>query len=402
MRLATSTVQRMQLDAVVNGQAELVRKQSALASGNRITKPSDDPLGAAQAREAHSALAASGAFRSNQDTAKNRLGLAESTLGTVVDNLQSVRERLIQAGNGALSNSERKGIAAELRQRYTELIGLANADDGTGRALFGGLASDGKPFAQAAGGVIYSGDEAVEEVAVGPGSRMATSANGADVFLRVPTGTGVFTTGRAAGATGTAIADLGRVVDATQLTGNNYEIRFSVGGSTTYEIFDTTSNSSVAAGLPYQSGQAISFAGMSFNVNGAPNNGDAITVKSGETATMFDAISRAISALEAPQVNSTDAAAYSQALRNSTDMLDRGLERVADKRSELGERLSQLDRIGQHTDQRDLLQQAEIARVEDIDFAKAISEFTAQQNAVQAALQSYAQVARTNLLEYLR
>lgn len=402
MRLATATIQRMQLDSVLNGQAELVRRQAALASGNRITKPSDDPLGASQAREAHSAIAANAAFRTNQDTARNRLGLAESTLGSVVDNLQGIRERLVQAGNGALSASERKGIAAELRQRYGELIGLANADDGTGRALFGGLSSNGKPFSTTTTGVAYHGDEAVEEVAVGPNSRLATSASGSDVFLRVPTGNGVFTTGRSPTSTGTALADLGRVTDAAQLTGNDYEIRFSVGGTTTYHIYDTTTHSTLVAGVPYQSGAAIAFAGMTFNVTGTPDHGDAMTVTSGATASMFDSVTQAITALEATSTTAGDGARFNQALRNATDLLDRSLERVADQRSQLGDRLAQLDSMGDFIDQRDLLQKAEIARVEDIDFAEAISAFTAQQTSVQAALQSYAQVARTNLFEYLR
>jgi flagellar hook-associated protein 1 FlgK len=71
------------------------------------------------------------------------------------------------------------------------------------------------------------------------------------------------------------------VLDDTQLTFQDYEIRFT--DSATYDIVNATTGATVAAGQPYAPGAAIDFEGMRVvisNVSGAPAAGDVFAVNS--------------------------------------------------------------------------------------------------------------------------
>ena len=86
-----------------------------------------------------------------------------------------------------------------------------------------------------------------------------------------------------------------------------------------------------------------------------------------------------------------------QALAN----IDKGLERLHNMRGYAGELLNRADRITGDQENRSIQLEADRSRAEDLDMINGLSEFQNAQVGYQAALQSYAQVQKLSLFNYI-
>src|SRR5574343_1985735 len=98
-------------------QASLSGLQENLTSGKKVVRASDDPTGAAQAERARNRLQRVATYQRALELQRNSIASAESTLGNVIDTLQSFRELVVSAGSGAKTALDRQTIA-------TQLVGL--------------------------------------------------------------------------------------------------------------------------------------------------------------------------------------------------------------------------------------------------------------------------------------
>lgn len=401
MRISTAQMYQSNSATITAKQAELARIQDQLSTGLRIASLADDPAAAAGASGLRSEVAASGQFEQNRQLALEHLSFAENVLGAVTDNLQSAREALVNAGNGALSDSDRKTIAGRLKESLASLVGLANSADGKGGFLFSGFRENAPPFAASAAGVNYVGDDGVRLINVSPSRSVVTAFNGADVFMRIPNGNGVFSNTALAANSGTGTIDGGRVTDAAALTGNSYEIRFQAGaGGTTYDVWDTTNNVALGTGAPYTSPAAIALPGGSVTIQGAPATGDIFAVVPSGKQDIFTTLRDAITLLDTPA--NGNITKVSNGLRTALTDIDQALTHTSDQRSAAGARINELERLGDLGAARESDLKATLSSLEDVDYVKTISDFTVAQSGLQAALSSYARIAKSNLFDYLR
>ena len=81
--------------------------------------------------------------------------------------------------------------------------------------------------------------------------------------------------------------------------------------------------------------------------------------------------------------------------------VDRSIERFATTRTVVGERLRALDAHEQALESGSIEAQSRLSALVDVDFARAVSELTQNQTTLQAAMQSYAQVSKMTLFDYL-
>lgn len=191
-RVSTAGLHQQGVAAMLLQQARLAKVQQQLATGQRLTRAADDPAAAASALALDQALAELNRFGENARHLTHRLRLEEGALAGAGEVLARVRELAVAVNNGAYTDTERKAVAVELRQRLGELVGLANSGDGTGRYLFGGAQDGSEPFADSSSGVTYNGDQTQRLIAVAPGVELADGDPGSEVFQRVPGGTDVF------------------------------------------------------------------------------------------------------------------------------------------------------------------------------------------------------------------
>ncbi len=401
MRISTAQMYQRTAATITGKQSDLAAIQNQLSTGKRSATLADDPAAAAGASVLRSDLAANGQFEQNRQIAQQRLSFAENTMGAVTESLQSARELLVSAGNGGYSDSDRKTIAGQLRAGLATLIGLANSADGQGGYLFAGFREDTPPFIDTSTGVGYVADDGARQINVSRTRSIVTAFNGADVFMRIPNGNGVFTTAANTLNSGGGIVDGGRVTNPAALTGNSYEIRFQTGsGGTTYDVWDTTNNAAVSIGSTYISPASIALPGLSVNIEGAPANGDVFDVAPNGNQDIFTTLSNAINLLDAPV--SGNIARISNGLRVALTNLDQAITHVSDQRGIAGARLNELDQLGELGSARDVDLRSTLSSLEDIDYVKTISDFTVAKTGLDAALSTYARSANTSLFDYLR
>ena len=402
MRISTSMLHEVAVGGILKNQAELVQLQSQLSSGRRIQNASDDPIGSARVMQLTEAKATNEQFASNQASALNAIGLSEQTLSHAGDALQNIRDLVVQAGGGGLAPSDRQAIVQQIRQQYESLIGIANTRDGEGKFLFAGAKGDVQPFAATTTGATYNGDQTQRVTQVTGTRTLAVSENGAEIFERIRAGNGKFTTAGGAANTGTGNIDLGRVVDSAAYTGHQYRLQFAVsGGITTYDVLDVTAATTVSTGNAYSSGSAIQVAGMQFAVSGAPAAGDTFDLAPSPNQSVFTTIQQAIAAISAPQETGAQQAQATTRLGAALGNLDQGLERTLSVRAKFGASLAELGALGESNSSTDLALRSQISEIMDVDYAKAVSDFARQKQALDAAQASYAQIMKRSLFDIL-
>ena len=147
LRIATSQVYDRNIFAMQRAQTALHQTQQQVASGRKMVVPSDDPVRAARSLEFQQSQGVNRQFLENIGYAKDLLSLTDSRLTQMSDTLQYLRDKFVQAGDGALAASDRAALASDLRSQLAHLVGLANSQDGQGNYLFGGFKNDRPPIA---------------------------------------------------------------------------------------------------------------------------------------------------------------------------------------------------------------------------------------------------------------
>jgi len=152
-RVSTNQFFKLSTDRMSQQQGELIKIQSQLSSGQRVLKPSDDPLAMSVALGATAGVRTIESYQSNITYLNNQLGQMDVTFQSASDVMVSIKEAMLQAGNSTLSVSDREIIAQDLEGRMQELRGLANQRNANGEYIFSGTFQDREPF-QTPGGAI--------------------------------------------------------------------------------------------------------------------------------------------------------------------------------------------------------------------------------------------------------
>ncbi|MFZ2301262.1 MAG: flagellar hook-associated protein FlgL [Gallionella sp.] len=410
MRISTNTIYDSNVAALGQQQTRLFQTQQQVSTGRRMQTASDDPVAAARAISVNQADAMNTQYAANRTALRHTLSLAESNLQTVTSLLQDVHAAAVNAGNGSFTDYDRRTVATELSGKLQELIGLANSTDGAGNYLFSGFQSKTQPFSDVAGTITYGGDDGQRLIQANASRQIASSDSGADIFMRIKNGNGTFVTKPAVANTGTGVISIGSVSNPASLTGLNYSVVFTVTPGVagapdviTYAVNDTTTPAVVSAGNPYVSGQDITFAGMKFDIQGTPANGDTFTVTPSTNESIFKTVSDLITALNTPAATVANGGTTSMvnSLGRGLNNLDNVLNNVLSVRASLGLRLQEVDALQTAGDDLSLQYKQTLSQLQDIDYNKAISDLAQQQMSLQAAQKSFATVSSLSLFSYI-
>lgn len=413
MRIATSMIFDGGVGNINKQWFSLLKLQQQVASGRRILSPADDPVAAARALEVTQSKDILAQYSTNQQNATSALGLEESQLSSINDMFARLKELTVQAGNASLSASDRKSIAIELRSRFDELLGIANAADGQGQYLFSGYMGSTQPFGgtvdhlNAGNEISYFGDDGQRKLQVSATRHLEVSDSGNDIFNRISNGNGYFVTDYAAANTGTGVIDAGNVTDPAAwkaLANQNLTISFTVtGGVTTYDIVDGASTTLVS-GATYQSNQPIVVpgAGISVTIAGDPASGDSFTLKPSSSQSIFKTLANLIGALESGNTAlPAGSAQYSNEIGFALRDFDRANDNVLRVRAMVGSRLNELESLDNVNQDQTLQYQQTLSNLQDLDYAKTISDLTRKQTDLQAAQQSFTRISKLSLFDYL-
>ena len=158
---------------------------SQISSGVRLTGIGDGPVAAAQNVQISAQIAADSTFTQTAATTTARMQVVDSTLGSVVDQINQAISVAAAGNNGTNNASDRTSVAAELSSIRDEILGLANTSY-SGTYLFSGSQNGSAPFAldtsTSPASVTYSGDNLVNYVNTPGGQSIATNLPGNQIF----------------------------------------------------------------------------------------------------------------------------------------------------------------------------------------------------------------------------
>ena len=449
-RVGTANMYDNSIRNVSARQTSLVNLQENLTSGKRVVRASDDPVSAAQAERALTRISRIQTEQRALENQRNAIAQAESTMGDAIGLVQEARQLMVNAGNGALSSSERATIANQLQSLRDQLTAVANRTDTNGIPLLGALGSAQSPFMgplNSTPDYLFAGQAGQT---ASDGVTLPNTLDGDSAFMFDAKRDGSFhaaiTPGTSTvivpGATTPSVPAMGqpnRALTTSAITvaeGTNFNKNPATGLAYTYSVsfsnvtLDPATNtlsatynvSSTDPAFVPPAAQTLNPIKIGekgeFNINGlppgmsmkvttlptkavdgtitlSPANGDTINIS--PQASVFSVIDKAIAEIKAAPNSNVAAQASGQALAN----IDIGLERMSNIRSYAGELLNRADRITGDQSKRSEQLEADRSRAEDLDMIKGISDFQNQQTGYQAALQTYASVQKLSLFNYI-
>ena len=300
----------------------------------------------------------------------------------------------MQANNASQSASSREALGNELALLSDQLMSIANQQDASGRYLFSGLQTDRPPFVSTAEGVAFVGDQRQREILYGPGQQMADGDSGADIFasrsagdLSISLDAGNSGDMSVISSFGTPPFDVSTGDVSLTFAGDQYEIRDSAG------TLLQTGN--------WQSGEDIQIGDWSLSLRGQADSGDRIVFSVSDQRLIFDELNDLVLALGSGGEDPAGRAQLTQNLEQGLVSIDRVLSQLSDTRSDVGNRLQQLETQQSVNADEALNLQENLSNIEDIDLTETISAFNAQLLYVQAAQSAFAKVQGLSLFQYL-
>lgn len=399
MRISTSMIYELGVDAITRNTSTLVRTQEQIASGRRILTASDDPVAAAQSLVTREAMAANARYKDGIAGAQDALAQQDTVLGQISDLLQEVRDTALAGGNDSLADADRRALANDIASRLEQLVGLANSRGGNGEYLFSGYQSKTMPFTSSGGVVTYNGDQGRPSVEVAPGRVLQMAANGHSLLMQTRTGNGTFAVSPAATNSGSLVVGGSTVADPSLITGHSYSIQFTAPG--TFDVVDVTVGTTLSTGNTYVPGSAIAVDGMRVVLKGSPATGDAVALDPSAPQSIFETLRDLTTSLGLPGGTPAMAAARANGLTAAVSNIDQALEHILEARSDGGAKLRELDLLSAGMEDRDVQYQRTLSRLEDLDYSQALTRFAQQQAALEAAQKSFLKMSSLSLFDQL-
>ena len=184
---------------------QLSQTQEQLSTGYQINRPSDNPFGAALAISLNGQVSAYSAYQSNVTQGTAWVESASSSLESIQQTVQSVRELVVEGANGTMNSTDLKDAAQEVMQYISQIKQSADAQY-DGSYLFAGDAVTTQPWPSAAtaadpaGQDTYAGNTNSISYAIGPSTQMAVNFNLYGVFGNGNTGGTAGSTSNGGGA----------------------------------------------------------------------------------------------------------------------------------------------------------------------------------------------------------
>ena len=140
-RINTNVQALSSLRTLQNTNNQLGMRQLRLSTGSRLNRAEDDTAGYGIAKKLQAKVRGQAQALSNIGDAKSMLTVAEGSLNSIMDILQNMKEKTIQAANDTLGASERTAIKNELNALSAEVTDIIADAEFNGTTLFGATGS---------------------------------------------------------------------------------------------------------------------------------------------------------------------------------------------------------------------------------------------------------------------
>jgi flagellar hook-associated protein 3 FlgL len=417
MRVSTAQFYLQSSQQMSSKTSDVNEQMAYLTSGKRILTAKDDAVSYGTLAGYKDDLANIEKYKRNITKAESHNNLQDVAFTQVEVILNNIKEQMLQANNGAMSDEDIQAIAKQTRNNLEQLFDIANSQNENGDYIFSGFQTEQQPFSQQTdGSVSYSGDSGVREVQIAKNIKIPTNQAGDAVFMNVDNAIGDFIANDTSNATNPA-SPLDVTIASANITDRNAyntsvtphtfnfdaitnDLTVTDGGGTVVFPVPSVPPAPPVLPAPYVAGQTVSFDGIDVTLSGNPLPGDSFTINEQENVSIFETINNAITWME-QGTGSTNQEQHQVNYNKILDQLNSSMSHVTSRRVDSGVRLQVLE--SQETRHLDSALNIETGKsnIEDLDFAKAISQFEQAKIALQASQQAFSKVQGLSLLNYI-
>ena len=406
MRVSTAQFYMQSALQMGNKSSALNEQMAQLSSGKQVLTAKDNAVQYTTLAGYKDDLENIEKYTRNIIQAESNNNLQETVFSEAQNILNSVRDLMLQANNGAMSDEDLESINNQINSNLEQLVDVANTQDENGDYIFAGYQNDQQPFSQKSDGTVsYNGDSGVNKLQISKNIQIETNQSGDAVFMNVSNAIGDFSPAYPTVPTNSsgvelASANIGdRGAYNLSSTPHDYTFDFAT-GSGDLTVTDSTGGTTTFPVADYEGGQTIAFDGIEVTIGGNPLPGESFTMSEQEEVSIFDAINNAM-AWVGQGTNSSEVEQRQVDYNTVLNQISTTLTHMSSRRSEVGIRLQVLEnQESRHLDSALSLETGK-ASIEDLDYAKAISEFEQSQLALQASQQTFSQIQGLTLFNYI-
>jgi len=408
MRVSTAQFYQQSALQMSSKTSDVNEQMAHLSSGKRVHTAKDDAVQYSTLMGFKESLSNIDKYQRNITQAESHNSLQEVVFADAELLLDNIKQDMLLANNGRMSTEDLQSLAEQTRTNFNQLLDIANSQNANGDYIFSGYQTEKKPFSQQVdGSVNYSGDTGVNELQVAKNIKISTNQTGDAAFLSVTNAIGDFSvsypTPPTANTSGVAVesanvtdrnaynVSAGPYIFSTDLTNN-----LTVTDSTATIVFPVLPT----LPAPYVAGQTITFDGIDVTLSGNTLPNESFTINEQEEISIFETIDSAIAWMEQGSVSSNQEQ-YQVDYNTILEQLNSTMTHISSRRVDSGIRLQVLEsQKDRHLDSELSLATGK-ANIEDLDFAKAISEFEQSKIALQASQQTFSKVQGLTLFNYI-
>lgn len=241
--ITPSVLTSSMIAGLTTDQSNLAAIEQQVSTGNAINVASDNPAGAATILQLQGSVTRANQYSANAADGVGWLSLGNSTVGSVLNVLQSIKSVVEGVSGSSLLGSAATitSTAQQVQSALNQLIDLANTTEEGGQPIFAGTGNATQAYALTTTTgtppvtyATYVGNSTAPTRTVAPGTRVAIAATGPDVFGASTVTTGGVTTANPAellgqyGVLNTMIANLGTAA-ADLSSGNSTGAQAAIG-----------------------------------------------------------------------------------------------------------------------------------------------------------------------------
>ncbi|MBD1582200.1 flagellar hook-associated protein FlgL [Pseudoalteromonas sp. S16_S37] len=404
MRLSNNLMFRNNLNTILSNQEEVNRAQQQVNTQKRVLTASDDPSAIANSMLYTDKIQSNEQYAKSSSMLSSRLEMEESVLENIKGAISKAQVLTIQAGNGALSDSDREGLSAEINSLKESIFELMNSKSEDGGYIFAGYQDSKQAFVydSGAGKYVYQGDQGQHSIKVAEGISIKSSDNGFNVFEKASKRLDVDKTTIVPATSKVYVQQQGAFdnfhkanynADPTApANANTVTINFT--SATTYDL--QVGGTTIQSGT-YQ-GNKVSVNGMDITFTGTPASID-FDLEAPAKQNVLNTLDDLVAILNTPNLDQND---YKQALADANVGLDNAKNLVSQTQSVLGGRLNTTKRIEAANSDLDINNKLSKANLVELDMAEAITELTKHETALQASQATFGRLSSLSLLDYIR
>ena len=407
MRISTGQLYDRTIQSVLDNQADLSDVQQQLASGKKLLRPSDDPVGTAQVIRLTEEIELINQYKKNSNLLVNNLEQEETVLKSVNTAADRARVLMIQAGNGIVGIDDRKALAIEIGQIRDQVFDLMNSRNPAGEYIFAGFqsASPAFSFNPSATGDKYNfvGDTGANQIQVSDSVSLQVNNSGFDVFedvlsrLKSSISGSVGATNVSLNVQGQTAFDKFYEANYDAVTPANNEFQISILSATQAQVTNVGTGA-VLDTIDFSSGSAVLYKGLEFNITGVPGDTVNFQLEPPEKRNIAETLNDFVIALNNENIANID---FDEALTDALAGVDNSLVNIANSISKIGGRRNTADSVFASNLDLEISNKEARSNIEEVDYAEAVSELSRQETALQAAQATFTRVTGTSLFDFI-